>query len=811
LSKGMVALEKNIPNGKLDALGIATKNAAGEVLPLNTILAETADKFAGMPNGIEKTNLASDIFGKRIGSQLIPLLNKGSAGLAEATAKAKELGLVFSSDDLKIRADNVAAMREFKAQTDGLFVSLGRELVPAMTSVTRVATAVPVPLKAAGIAALAGSVAFVKLAASESRAAVGASKLIPVAALVGAAYLSLRGDIAKGISNSVSTTSAEELAKNMDGVVSRLQKADKATGGLDAVARRGLDGLLNLGRNTRTPIVELDRLDVSLAKLVSSGHGDKARAEFDKIALAAHKAGISNKEVAKWFDDYFNALDKGTPDIDGAAAAQKAEAAATREATVGIKAATQAVKDGTATRQQAMLVNRQRLATMSEEIDKSMALHSATRTLADSVKAYAENEATAAGQGPVIAAMRAQAADQAKQDSLDIISTQRAEQEAARGVTAANEGLDEAFHSRSEALRGVASAQRELSTDQANAIRLTHDLATAYADAKESLYQLTQAGKGDKIGVREAQLALEDAKRAAASGPTSFDDPNAREKLNLAVERAQLQVEAAKHNAAANQVELNKAQKAGVDGAPQVVSAQQAIKDNTLATAEAHHSLSEAERGVHAADRQIRDSAYAVVSARQASRDAARDEASAVSKASEDQRDAAKEISDTVQAAKDKSGELRDAVETNFGAAATAASKFGLNLSGIQTYLANIATQVAPGSPLAVDLLRLLGSIGAAIPSGAVPGFEANYGTGGVTHRAFGGRVEKGMPYLVGDSHGLANAEVLYPDTGGYITQLGGKAEQKNVTTNHITVNAQHLNAKQILDEAMYRQMSEVR
>ncbi len=69
---------------KLRAAGITATDANGAMVQL-------ADLFAGMPGGVEKTALAVQLFGKA-GMDMIPMLNQGSAGLAEAQEKAAEYG-----------------------------------------------------------------------------------------------------------------------------------------------------------------------------------------------------------------------------------------------------------------------------------------------------------------------------------------------------------------------------------------------------------------------------------------------------------------------------------------------------------------------------------------------------------------------------------------------------------------------------------------------------------------------------------------------------------------------------------------------
>ena len=71
-------------NDKLKKAGITATDA-------NTAMVQMADLFAAMPDGIQKTALATQIFGKA-GLDLLPMLNLGSAGLAELQEKAGDYG-----------------------------------------------------------------------------------------------------------------------------------------------------------------------------------------------------------------------------------------------------------------------------------------------------------------------------------------------------------------------------------------------------------------------------------------------------------------------------------------------------------------------------------------------------------------------------------------------------------------------------------------------------------------------------------------------------------------------------------------------
>jgi len=86
VAKGVKGLSKYmVENGDaMQKAGITAKDANGALIQL-------ADLFKAMPDGVEKTALAVKLFGKS-GMDMIPMLNQGSEGLAEAQEKARVYG-----------------------------------------------------------------------------------------------------------------------------------------------------------------------------------------------------------------------------------------------------------------------------------------------------------------------------------------------------------------------------------------------------------------------------------------------------------------------------------------------------------------------------------------------------------------------------------------------------------------------------------------------------------------------------------------------------------------------------------------------
>jgi Phage-related minor tail protein len=115
----------------VNKLGTNFLDAQGNLLPMSKLLPAVADKFKDMPNGIEKTALATQLFGRQ-GTMLLPFLSKGSEGIQELTAKAKEMGLVLDDAGIAKYKESMKAQREFKATIEGLQVQIGEALLPVM-------------------------------------------------------------------------------------------------------------------------------------------------------------------------------------------------------------------------------------------------------------------------------------------------------------------------------------------------------------------------------------------------------------------------------------------------------------------------------------------------------------------------------------------------------------------------------------------------------------------------------------------------------------------------------------------------------
>jgi hypothetical protein len=161
LSKGMYeAAEtgKGPTSNALRALGISAADATGKLKSADQVTLEIANKFRAMPDGVEKTALAMQLFGKA-GAEMIPMLNEGGAAIESLSVKMTG-AFAKKTDEYN---DKLAMLG---AKIGELAVGITVALLPALDAVTTVLTTVvdgfaslPGPIQAivGGLALLAVS------------------------------------------------------------------------------------------------------------------------------------------------------------------------------------------------------------------------------------------------------------------------------------------------------------------------------------------------------------------------------------------------------------------------------------------------------------------------------------------------------------------------------------------------------------------------------------------------------------------------------------------------------------------------------
>jgi hypothetical protein len=138
LSKAMGELAgggENDAGEAFRALGIQVTAANGQLRPTSAIMADVAEKFAGMQDGAAKTALAMALFG-RAGADMIPLLNGGREAIAGAAAELAQFGGVVTPEAAKQAEEFNDNLTRLKAAGEGLAQQVAVQLLPSMVELT---------------------------------------------------------------------------------------------------------------------------------------------------------------------------------------------------------------------------------------------------------------------------------------------------------------------------------------------------------------------------------------------------------------------------------------------------------------------------------------------------------------------------------------------------------------------------------------------------------------------------------------------------------------------------------------------------
>ena len=141
MTKSLVALVDSLDQAKSGTGPAAEAFATLRIDPAqftdsSDALDAIAERFAVMPDGVDKTALAIDLFGKKIGPELIPLLNQGREGIQALKDEAAALGVVIGGDSARAAEQFNDNLDKLKTASNGLGISIANEILPGLNQVT---------------------------------------------------------------------------------------------------------------------------------------------------------------------------------------------------------------------------------------------------------------------------------------------------------------------------------------------------------------------------------------------------------------------------------------------------------------------------------------------------------------------------------------------------------------------------------------------------------------------------------------------------------------------------------------------------
>lgn len=124
-------------SGKMmEKLGITFRDAAtGKILPATKIMENIANVVGNMPDGLEKTGIMMDLFGKSGKGMSDALGAMANGGLEEARKKAEAFGLTIGDDGVASAINLTKGITDLELAAQGLLVTIGGPLLAAIVPI----------------------------------------------------------------------------------------------------------------------------------------------------------------------------------------------------------------------------------------------------------------------------------------------------------------------------------------------------------------------------------------------------------------------------------------------------------------------------------------------------------------------------------------------------------------------------------------------------------------------------------------------------------------------------------------------------
>lgn len=120
-------------------LHIKVKDSHGAFKSQSELFDEVITKLSRMKDETERNAIASKLLGST-GEKIIPLLDKGAAGLEEAKKMAHEFGVVMDEETLAALNDVTLAINNFDAAGEGLKNTIAKGMAPSVENLTQKGT-----------------------------------------------------------------------------------------------------------------------------------------------------------------------------------------------------------------------------------------------------------------------------------------------------------------------------------------------------------------------------------------------------------------------------------------------------------------------------------------------------------------------------------------------------------------------------------------------------------------------------------------------------------------------------------------------
>jgi hypothetical protein len=141
LEKGLVSLGQQIgaagagnaeAAAKFESLSVSVRDSAGKLRPSIDVFYDVADAISALPEGAAQTNAAIDIFGAKVGRDLVVALAGGAEAIKAMGEELTDLGGVMSTELAKASEefnDNLSALAKLSSAAG---ISIANALLPSL-------------------------------------------------------------------------------------------------------------------------------------------------------------------------------------------------------------------------------------------------------------------------------------------------------------------------------------------------------------------------------------------------------------------------------------------------------------------------------------------------------------------------------------------------------------------------------------------------------------------------------------------------------------------------------------------------------
>ncbi len=141
LEKGLVSLGQQIgaagagnaeAAAKFESLGVSVRDSAGKLRPTIDVFYAVADAISALPEGAAQTNAAIDIFGAKVGRDLVVALAGGSEAIKTMGQELADLGGVMSTELAKASEEFNDNLSKLAKLSSAAGISIANALLPSL-------------------------------------------------------------------------------------------------------------------------------------------------------------------------------------------------------------------------------------------------------------------------------------------------------------------------------------------------------------------------------------------------------------------------------------------------------------------------------------------------------------------------------------------------------------------------------------------------------------------------------------------------------------------------------------------------------